>query len=95
MLLVEFYRIKGDLLLALSPDNPSGAELWYHRALETAQEQGALMLELRAAISLARLWQNQGNAKQGRRLLSDVYERFTEGFTTVDLMEAKDLLRRN
>ena len=95
VLLVEFYRIKGDLLLALSPDNPSGAELWYHRALETAQEQGALMLELRAAISLARLWQNQGNAKQGRRLLSDVYERFTEGFTTVDLMEAKDLLRRN
>ena len=94
VLLVEFYRIKGNLLLALSPDNPSEAELWYHRALESAQEQGTSMLELRAAISLARLWWNQGRAEEGRQLLSDAYSKLTEGFTSPDLMEARELLSR-
>ena len=95
VLMVEFYRIKGDLLRALSPENPAEAALWYQRALETAREQGALMLELRAAMSLVRLRRDQGDAEQSRRLLSDVYARFTEGFTTVDLMEARDLLRQD
>ena len=88
VLQVEFYRLKGDLLLALSPPNHSEAELWYRRALESAQEQGASMLELRAAIGLSRLWRNQ----VGRQLLSEAYAKFTEGFTTPDLMEAREIL---
>jgi predicted ATPase/class 3 adenylate cyclase len=94
VLLVDLYRLKGDLLRAAYPDNPSEAESWYQRALETAQEQGASMLELRAAISLVHLWQDQGRAAQGRQLLSDAYAKFTEGFTTPDLMEARDLLSK-
>jgi predicted ATPase len=52
------------------------------------------MLELRAATSLARLWQNTGNREQGRRLLGEAYAKFTEGFATPDLLEAADLLSR-
>jgi predicted ATPase len=88
-LMAEFFRLKGDLLLALSPDDPTEAELWYRRGLKTAQEQGATMLELRAAIGLARLWRNP----EGRELLSKTYAKFTEGFTTVDLIEARELLQ--
>jgi hypothetical protein len=88
MLAIEFYRLKGDMLLALSPDDQTKAELWYRRSLETAKELGAIMQELRAAISLARLWRNQ----DGWQILSEAYAKFSEGFTTVDLMEAKDLL---
>jgi predicted ATPase len=85
-------RLKGDLLLALSPENPAEAEAWFQQALEVAQERQARMMELRAAISLSRLWREQGKAEQGRRLLSDSYGRFTEGFTTADLKEARALL---
>jgi hypothetical protein len=92
VLMVDFLRLKGDLLLMLSPDNLAEAELLYLRALETAQEQRVAMHELRAAISLCRLWRGQGKAEQGRRLLSDAYAKFTEGFTTADLMEARELL---
>lgn len=95
VLMVEHLRLKGDLLLALSPANRSEAERLYLRALEMAQEQGASMLELRAAISLSRLWWDQGKAEQGRRLLSSAYEKLSEGFTTADLIEAQELLRRN
>ncbi len=91
-MLPEFLRLKGDLLLAITPENAAEAESWFQQALEVAQELEARMLELRAAISLSRLWQAQGKAEQGRRVLSNAYERFTEGFTTADLMEAKDLL---
>ncbi len=84
--------LKGDLLLALSPDKPSEAQVWFLRALESAQEQGALMYELRAAISLARLWRNTSQAKEAIQWLSEAYAKFTEGFTTPDLMEARDLL---
>jgi predicted ATPase/class 3 adenylate cyclase len=92
VLLVDLYRLKGDLLLAAYPGKLSEAESWYQRALKTAQDEGAAMLELRAAISLARLWRDQGRAAQGRQLLSDAYAKFTEGFTTPDLIEARDLL---
>jgi hypothetical protein len=85
-------RLKGDLLLALSPENPAEAESWFQQALEVAQKRQARMMELRAAISLCRLWREQGKPEQGRRLLSDSYERFTEGFTTADLKEARALL---
>ncbi|RPI78377.1 MAG: hypothetical protein EHM41_25110 [Chloroflexi bacterium] len=86
-------RLKGDLLLAVSPENAAEAESLFQHALEVARELDARMLELRAAISMNRMWQAQGEAGQGRRLLSSVYERFTEGFTTADLKEAQDLLR--
>lgn len=88
----EFYRLKGDLLLALSPENLAEAEPWFQQALEIAQERQARMLELRAAMSLSRLWREQGKAEHGRRMLSDAFERLTEGFTTADLKEARALL---
>ena len=88
----ELFRLKGDLLLALSPENLAEAEPWFQQALEIAQERHARMLELRAAISLSRLWREQGKAEQGRRLLTDAYGRLTEGFTTADLKEAQALL---
>ncbi len=94
ILSVEFYRLKGDLLLALSPDNQTEAEQVYLRAIEIAREKGTPMIELRAAISLTRLWRDQGKAEEGRRMLNGIYEKFTEGFITADLLEARDLLRR-
>jgi predicted ATPase len=90
--MTDFYRLKGDLLLAHSPDKPSEAEFFYLRALESAQGLQANMLELRAAIRLCRLWQDQGKAEGGRQILSKAYDRFTEGFATVDLVEARALL---
>lgn len=87
----EFCRLKGDLLLALTPDNAAEAELWFQQALEVAREVQARMLELRTALSLCRLWRDQGKAEQGQRLVSNVYEYLTEGFTTPDLLEAKAL----
>ena len=92
VLLTEFYQIKGNLLLIRSPGKPSDAEPWFQRALETAREQGASMLELRAAISLARVWRDMGKATQGHQLLNETYQKLTEGFSTVDLKEAQSLL---
>jgi tetratricopeptide (TPR) repeat protein len=87
-----FCRLKGDLLLALSPENQAEAEPWFQQALEIARERQARMLELRAAMSLSRLWREQGKPEHGRQLLSDAYERLTEGFATADLKEASALL---
>lgn len=92
VLLTELYQIKANLLLAHFPDKPAEADAWFQRALESAQEQGALMLELRAAISLTRIWQNTDKAEQGRRMLSQAYEKLTEGFNTIDLKDARALL---
>jgi predicted ATPase len=61
-------------------------------ALEVARQQGAKLLELRAAMSLSRMWQQQNKRKQARELLAPVYEWFTEGFDTADLQDAKVLL---
>jgi predicted ATPase len=92
VLLVEFYQIKGDLLLTLAPDRPSSAEAYYQQALEIAREQGASMLELRAAIRLAHMWVNTAKEVQGHQLLSDAYQKLTEGFSTADMKEARALL---
>ena len=91
-LLPEFFRLKGDLLLAITLENAAEAELWYKQALEVAQELQANMMELRVALALSRLWRAQGKDELGKRLLSSVVEKFTEGFRTADLMEAKELL---
>jgi len=92
VLLVEFFQIKANLLLMLAPNKPSDAEPWFMQALELAREQGAVMLELRAAISLARLWREAGKEIQSRQLLIDAYQKLTEGFSTVDLEEARLML---
>ena len=88
----EFFQLKGELLLALSADNTAEAESWLKRAVHTAAEVEAPMLQLRAALRLGRLWREQGKTEPARQLLSDGYERFTEGFSTADLREAKALL---
>ena len=64
----------------------------FRAALQIAEEQGALLLKLRAATSLARLWRDQGKRDEARNLLAPVYGWFTEGFDTLDLKEAKTLL---
>jgi len=70
----------------------AAAEDSYCRALAVARQQQAKYWELRAALSLARLWRDQGKVQQARELLAPVYEWFTEGFDTLDLKEAKALL---
>ncbi len=88
----EIHRLKGELLLARSAENQVEAEACWHQALEVARRQGAKSLELRAAMSLSRLWQQQGKRDDARELLAPLYGWFTEGFDTADLQEAKALL---
>ena len=92
-LVPEFYLLKGDLLLALPQKNGDRAESWLERAYEAAQELDARMSQLRAAMRLCRLWRDQGDEDRGARVLGAVYETFTEGFATLDLIEARDLLK--
>jgi predicted ATPase len=87
------YRLKGELLLRLPlPDIPQ-ATACFHQALDVARRQQAQALELRAALSLSRLWQQQDERDQARQLLTAVYSWFTEGFETLDLQAAKALLK--
>jgi predicted ATPase len=88
----ELSRLKGVLLLQLPSPEISQAEACFHHAIEVARRQQAKALELRAALSLARLWQNQGKCAAARQLLAEIYSWFTEGFDTPDLQEAKALL---
>jgi predicted ATPase len=89
---VEMSRLQGELCLQLtSPDVPQ-AETCFRRALNVAQRQQAKTLELRAALSLSRLWQQQGQRQAARELLAPIYSWFTEGFDTLDLREAQVLL---
>ena len=91
----ELYRLKGELLLKADRALPIAEltpESCFQHALDVARRQQAKSLELRAAMSLTRLWQNQGKSTQARELLAEVYEWFTEGFDTADLKEAKTLL---
>ena len=88
----EVNRIAGEIALkSLAPD-PEKAEAYFDRALAVARQQQAKSWELRAAMSLARLWRDQGKVQQARELLAPVYGWFTEGFDTRDLKEAKALL---
>jgi predicted ATPase len=88
----ELYRLKGELLLAHAPANPREAETCLQQALAVARRQQAKSLELRAATSLSRLWQQQGKRDEARELLAPIYGWFTEGFDTADLQEAQALL---
>jgi predicted ATPase len=87
----ELHRLKGDLLLMRSADH-TAAEACLHQALTIAGLQQAKSLELRAAMSLARLWQQQGKRDEAGALLAPIYDWFTEGFDTADLQDAKTLL---
>jgi len=88
----ELYRLRGDLLLRQATPDASQAEACLHQALAIARNQEAKSLELRAAMSLCRLWQQQGKLGEARQLLAEVYTWFTEGFDTADLREASALL---
>jgi class 3 adenylate cyclase/predicted ATPase len=88
----ELYRLKGELLLEVSAESKVEAEACFHQALEIARHQQARSLELRAAVSLSRLWQGQGKRAAAHELLLAIYDWFNEGFETTDLREAKVLL---
>jgi predicted ATPase len=88
----ELYRLKGELLLARSSENHAEAEACFREAFTIASHQGAKLWELRAVISLSRLWQRHGKRTAAYELLAPIYGWFTEGFDTVDLQEAKALL---
>jgi predicted ATPase/class 3 adenylate cyclase len=88
----EVHRIAGEIALQTTEPNAAKAEAFFNRALAVARAQQAKSWELRAAMSLARLWRSQGKVQQARELLAPVYGWFTEGFDTRDLKEAKALL---
>jgi predicted ATPase len=97
----ELYRLRGELLLQAGSSLPRSAVRHphadeaadcFHQALDLARQQQAKALELRAATSLSRLWQQQGKTMAVRQLLGEIYGWFTEGFDTSDLQEAKALL---
>ena len=89
----ESLRIRGELLLLQNATGAvAAAESHFRQALDRARRQGALSWELRAAMSLARLLRDQGRPADAKALLQPVYDRFTEGFDTADLREAKALL---
>ena len=88
----EIYRLRGILLLRQTMTQQEEAETWLRRALAVAHRQKAKSLELRAAMRLSRLWQQQGKRDAARELLAPVYGWFTEGFDTADLQEARALL---
>ncbi|HXV82034.1 MAG TPA: AAA family ATPase, partial [Candidatus Binatia bacterium] len=88
----ELHRIKGALLLRKAVPDEGEAEGCFRTAIEVARSQSAKSLELRAVMSLSRLWRQQGKEKEARRLLAEIYGWFTEGFDTRDLKEAKALL---
>ena len=82
---VELHRQRGALLLRKTPNDVAAAEAAFMRAIEVARSQQTRTFELRAAMSLARLWRSQGKPQQARELLAPVYGCFTEGFDTLDL----------
>jgi class 3 adenylate cyclase/predicted ATPase len=88
----ELHRLKGEALLACSPDDSAEAESCYQRALAVARSQSARLWELRAATNLACLWRDQGKRGQAHDLLAPVYGWFTEGSDTADLKDARALL---
>ena len=95
----ELYRLKGELTLAQSSvqslesqQSKKEAEACFLKAIEIARKQQAKSLELRAVMSLSRLWQQQGKQKEAHEMLAEIYGWFTEGFDTKDLQEAKALL---
>ena len=88
----ETLRTSGEIILLLRTSDAEEAETYFERALMVARQQQAKSWELRAAVSMARLWRDQGKRDEALNLLAPVYGWFTEGFDTRDLKEAKKLL---
>ena len=88
----DIHRIAGEIALRAPAPDAAKAEAYFERALSVARQQQAKSWELRAAMSMARLWRSQGKPQQARELLAPVYGWFTDGFDTLDLKEAKALL---
>jgi predicted ATPase len=88
----EVNRIAGEIALLSPQPDAAKAQGYFERALVVARQQQAKSWELRASMSLARVWRSQGKSQQARELLAPVYGWFTEGFDTRDLKEAKALL---
>jgi hypothetical protein len=86
----ETRRVEGDLMLTRG--DAVAAEACWHRAIAVAHSQAAASWELRATMSMARLWRDQGKRNEARELLAPVYGRFTEGFDTLDLKQTKAML---
>jgi predicted ATPase len=91
-MLTEAHRFRGEFMLRQAPPAAAQAEASFQHAVAVARRQQAKAWELRAAMSLSRLWQQQGKRAEARELLAPVYSWFTEGFDTADLQEAKALL---
>ena len=89
---VEVHRVAGEIALMSPEPDAAKAEAYFERALGVARDQQARSFELRAAMSMARLWREQGKRDEARELLAPVYGWFTEGFDTLDLKQAKALL---
>jgi predicted ATPase len=89
----ELHRLKGELLLTLASESSANAETCFRQAIASARNQKAKSLELRAVLSLTRLFHQQGEKEEARQILLEIYSWFTEGFDTVDLREAKALLQ--
>jgi predicted ATPase len=87
----ELYRIKGELLLGQGQDEIK-AENSFKQGIETSRHQRAKSLELRSTLSLSRLWHAQGKREDAKRVLTEIYNWFNEGFDTADLKEARALL---
>jgi predicted ATPase len=90
--MAELHRLEGELVRAES-QNRREAETHFRKAIDTARGQEAKLLGLRAATSLARLWNDQGRRQDARQMLAEVYDRFDEGLHTCDLQAAAALLR--
>ena len=88
----ELHRVAGEIALNSPEQDDVRAQTYFERALSVARQQQARSWELRAAMSMARLWRDQGKRQQARDLLAPVYGWFTEGFDTLDLKQAKALL---
>jgi predicted ATPase len=86
----ELHRMRAELLLSQSED--AEAEVSFHRSIDVARRQEARSWELRATTGLARLWKGQGKETEARQVLAGIYDWFTEGLDTPDLVEAKALL---
>jgi predicted ATPase len=88
----EVHRIAGEIVLKSPAPDTEKAQKYFDRTLAVARQQRSKSWELRAAMSMARLWRDQGKRREARDLLTPVYGWFTEGFDTLDLKEAKALL---
>jgi predicted ATPase len=89
----ELLRVKGELILLQgAPNSATAAQDQFLTALDWARRQGALAWELRTATSLVRLWHDEGRTEEAHKLLAPIYDQYTEGFDTADLITAKALL---